>query len=96
MSLVPMVRVPLNIMCSKRWLMPVMPARSLTEPTCATQPATTVGESWRSKSSQRMPLGSVSSWTLICGFSAARRGQRPARRGAAIGRGGGARPRSCD
>ena len=25
MSLVPMVRVPLNIMCSKRWLIPVMP-----------------------------------------------------------------------
>ena len=38
MSLVPMTRVPLNIMCSKRWLMPVMPSRSFTEPTCATQP----------------------------------------------------------
>jgi hypothetical protein len=24
---------PLNIMCSKRWLMPVMPGRSLREPT---------------------------------------------------------------
>ena len=80
MSLVPMVRVPLNIMCSKKWLMPVMPARSFTEPTCATQPAAMVGDSWRSKSSQRMPLGSVSSWTLICGFSAAAAGSAGAQR----------------
>ena len=34
-----MVGVPLNIMCSKRWAMPVMPGRSLALPTCATQPA---------------------------------------------------------
>ena len=81
MSLVPMMRVPLNIMCSKKWLMPVMPSRSLTEPTWATQPPTTVGESWRSKSSQRIPFGSVNSWTLICGFSAAPAGKgRRARR----------------
>ena len=79
MSLVPMVRVPLNIMCSKRWLMPVMPSRSFTEPTCATHPPTTVGESWRSNSSQRMPLGRVNSCTSICGFSAATRGRGRAR-----------------
>jgi hypothetical protein len=74
MSLVPMVRVPLNIMCSKKWLSPVMPGRSFTDPTCATQPAAIVGDSWVSNSSQRIPLGSVSSCTLICGFSAAASG----------------------
>ena len=91
MFLVPMVRVPLNIMCSKRWLIPVIPSRSFTEPTWATQPPTTVGESWRSKSSQRIPFGSANSWTLIWGFSAAwtgpgraeRRSRRAMRRGAA-------------
>jgi hypothetical protein len=46
MSLVPMTRVPLNIMCSKKWLIPVMPGLSLAEPTRATQPPDTVGESW--------------------------------------------------
>jgi hypothetical protein len=88
MSLVPMTRVPLNIMCSKRWLMPVMPSRSFTEPTWATHPPTTVGESWRSKSSQRIPFGSVNSCTLICGFSAAPagRGRRARRRRRAIRR----------
>ena len=45
MSLVPIVLVPLNIMCSKKWLMPVIPGRSFTEPTCAVQPAAMVGES---------------------------------------------------
>ncbi len=29
----PYFLAPLNIMCSKRWLMPVMPGRSLREPT---------------------------------------------------------------
>ena len=46
MSVVPMVWVPLNIMCSKKWLIPVIPGRSLAEPTWAVQPASTVGESW--------------------------------------------------
>ena len=32
-GLMPMVWVPLNIMCSWKWEMPVMPGRSLTEPT---------------------------------------------------------------
>ncbi len=70
MSLVPMVRVPLNIMCSNRWLIPVMPSRSFTEPTWATHPADTVGESWRSKRSQRMPLGRVNSSTAMPALSA--------------------------
>ena len=38
-----MVGVPLNIMCSKRCAMPVMPSRSLELPTCATQPPATDG-----------------------------------------------------
>ena len=42
-SFEPMVIVPLNIMCSKRWLMPVMPVRSLALPTFAAQPAATEG-----------------------------------------------------
>ena len=46
MSFVPMVWVPLNIMCSKKWLIPVIPGRSFAEPTWAVQPASTVGESW--------------------------------------------------
>src|SRR5262245_40979546 len=71
MLVVPIVRVPLNIMCSKKWLMPVMPGRSLTEPTRASQPTLTVGDSWRSKSSHFMPLPSVYSSTVIWGFSAA-------------------------
>ena len=71
MSLVPIVLVPLNIMCSKRWLMPVIPSRSLTEPTWATQPAATVGDSCRSRRRKRMPFGSPSSWTSMRGFSAA-------------------------
>ena len=40
---VPIVWVPLNIMCSKRWATPVTPGRSLTEPTLATQPQATLG-----------------------------------------------------
>ena len=46
MFVVPIVFVPLNIMCSKKWLIPVIPGRSLTEPTRAVQPAAMVGESW--------------------------------------------------
>ena len=45
MSFVPIVFVPLNIMCSKKWLSPVIPGRSLAEPTRAVQPAAMVGES---------------------------------------------------
>ncbi len=45
MSLVPMVLVPLNIMCSKKCEMPVIPGRSLAEPTWATQPVAMVGAS---------------------------------------------------
>ena len=45
MSFVPIVFVPLNIMCSKKWLIPVIPGRSFTEPTWAVQPAAIVGES---------------------------------------------------
>ena len=71
MSLVPMTFVPLNIMCSKKWLRPVMPGRSFTEPTRAVQPAATVGDSWRSKSSHFIPLPSTTSVTSIWGFSAA-------------------------
>ena len=46
MFFVPIVFVPLNIMCSKKWLIPVIPGRSFTEPTWAVQPAAIVGESW--------------------------------------------------
>ena len=42
----PITWVPLNIMCSKRWLIPVIPSLSFTEPTWATQAAVTVGVSW--------------------------------------------------
>ena len=45
MFVVPIVLVPLNIMCSKKWLIPVIPGRSFTEPTRAVQKAATVGES---------------------------------------------------
>ncbi len=81
MSFVPMTWVPLNIMCSKKWLMPVMPGRSFTEPTRATHPAATVGESWRSKSSHFMPFASWYSSTAIWGFCApaAGRGRRRVR-----------------
>ena len=68
MSLVPMVFVPLNIMCSKKWLRPVMPGRSFTEPTRATQPAATVGDSWRSKSSHFMPLPRTTSVDVDLGL----------------------------
>ena len=74
MSLVPTVFVPLNIMCSKKWLRPVMPGRSFAEPTRATQPAATVGVSWRSKSRNFMPLPRTTSSTAIWGVSAARAG----------------------
>ncbi len=53
-----MVRVPLNIMCSKKWLMPVMPGRSFAEPTCATQPAETVDSSGRTTARNFMPFES--------------------------------------
>ncbi len=58
-----MVGLPLNIMCSKRWAMPVAPASSLTDPTWVTQPAETVGLSWRSTISIFMPLSRKTSWT---------------------------------
>src|SRR5579872_2071089 len=58
-----MVSVPLNIMCSKRWAVPVMPGRSLEEPTCATQPPAMDGSSWRSTSRSFMPLARVFSTT---------------------------------
>src|ERR1043166_8905631 len=58
-SLVPMGGVPLNIMCSKRWAMPVMPGRSLELPTWATQPPAMVGSSWRSTRRTDMPLARV-------------------------------------
>jgi hypothetical protein len=54
---VPIVLVPLNIMCSKKWLMPVMPGRSLTLPTFASQPAEIVfGWSWRGTRMNFIPL----------------------------------------
>src|SRR5437667_264888 len=43
-------------MCSNRCEMPVMPGRSLAEPTWATQPPATVGERWRGMSSSFIPL----------------------------------------
>src|SRR5262245_2810429 len=55
---------PLNIMCSNRWEIPVMPGRSFTEPTWATQPPATVGERWRGTSSSFMPFERKCSWTL--------------------------------
>ena len=66
MFVVPMVRVPLNIMCSKRCEMPVMPGRSFTEPTFATQPAATLGSPLRGTISTFMPLSSTISWTATC------------------------------
>src|SRR6266850_3659928 len=58
-----MVGVPLNIMCSKRWAMPVIPGRSLELPTCATQPPATVGSSCRWTRRSLIPFGSVFSIT---------------------------------
>ncbi len=78
LSLVPIVFVPLNIMCSNRCEMPVMPGPSLTEPTFATQPQDTVGESWRSTISSFNPLGSSSSRTLTCCAPAAAETMRTA------------------
>ena len=67
-----MVSVPLNIMCSKKWLMPVMPGRSFTEPTLASQPAAMVlGWSWRGTRRNFMPLGSVKSSGSTCWAMAA-------------------------
>ena len=66
-SRVPIVSVPLNIMCSKKWLIPVIPGRSLTLPTFATHPAlTTFGWSVRGTRRNCIPLGSVSSSTATC------------------------------
>ena len=79
MSVVPMVWVPLNIMCSKKWLIPVIPGRSFTEPTWATHPVNTVGESWFSYSNHVIPLSRVTSSTAICGFSAAAAGRAMSR-----------------
>ena len=64
---VPIVSVPLNIMCSKKWLMPVMPGRSFTEPTLATQPAAiTFGWSVRGRRRNFMPLSSVKTSGETC------------------------------
>ncbi len=43
--------------------MPVAPASSLTDPTWVTQPADTVGLSWRSTIKSFMPLSRKYSWT---------------------------------
>ena len=61
-----MVRVPLNIMCSKRWAMPVIPGRSFTEPTLAIQPAEMLGSPRRGTMSTFSPFSSV--WTLTSTF----------------------------
>ena len=58
MSLVPMVSVPLNIMCSKRWEIPVMPVISLAEPTRAKIAPMMVGASCLSTIRTCMPLSS--------------------------------------
>jgi hypothetical protein len=58
MSRVPRVRLPLNIMCSKKWLMPVMPGLSFAEPTRATQPAETVASSGRTTARNFIPFES--------------------------------------
>ena len=63
---VPMAAVPLNIMCSKRCATPVMPGRSWTDPTLATQPAATFGSPGRGKSSNVKPLSSTTSSTGTC------------------------------
>ncbi len=66
-SAVPIVSVPLNIMCSKKWLMPVMPGRSLTEPTLATQPAAmTLGWSVRGRRRNFIPLSRVKTSGATC------------------------------
>ena len=73
-----MTCVPLNIMCSNRCAIPVMPGRSFDEPTCATQPHDTVGERCLGTSSTRMPFPSTCSSTAgvvaiaaaVAGFSA--------------------------
>ena len=66
-SRVPIVPVPLNIMCSKKWLMPVIPGRSSTLPTFATHPAlTTLGWSVRGTRRNCIPLGSENSSTATC------------------------------
>ena len=63
MSFVPIVWVPLNIMCSKKWARPVIPGRSFAEPTWAAQAAATVVSSGRLTSRKRMPLSSSNSST---------------------------------
>ena len=60
-SVVPTMRLPLNIMCSKKWATPVIPGRSLAEPTCATEPPMTVACAGRETTRNRMPFPSVNS-----------------------------------
>ena len=75
-SFVPIVGVPLNIMCSKRWLMPVMPGRSFTLPTLATQPQAIVGSSFRGRRRSFIPFDSVDSWTFSSWAGAGRAPER--------------------
>ena len=70
MSVVPIVRDPLNIMCSNRWVRPVMPGRSLAEPTCATQPAATVVSSGFGTSRNVRPFSRVKVSTFTCAEAA--------------------------
>ena len=62
-SFVPIVGVPLNIMCSNKCAMPVIPGRSLALPTRATQPPEIDGASCRSTSSTLSPLERKCSFT---------------------------------
>ena len=65
MSLVPIVSVPLNIMCSNRCEIPVMPVVSLADPTRAKIEAMMVGASCRSTIKTCMPLSSQYSLASI-------------------------------
>ena len=81
MFLVPTVRVPLNIMCSKRCESPVMPGRSLTEPVRVTQPAAMLGSPLRGTISTRRPLSNKTSCTgtfCACAPAAHRKSARRA------------------
>src|SRR5512137_822915 len=66
MSVVPTTWVPLNIMCSNKWDSPVIPGRSLTEPTLATQPAATLGSPFLGIIRNRNPFCKTYSWTPTC------------------------------
>ncbi len=64
-ALMPIERVPLNIMCSWKCEMPVMPGRSFTEPTRYARMQRISGASGRLTMSTLRPLGNTRSITWL-------------------------------